>query len=215
MSNFVVDELIKNPDNAEIIRDQLCGILSLETAHQYELALESSDPVARDYKIEVYLENDEPWALQTEEDNHYPIVNVSLQSVGGVSGSTNTNTTNRRAVFFIDCYATGTFDGTGLSGRMAVIKAWKTARIVRNILEAANYAYLGLRGMVTKRTVTDLETGMPASNNAAIRVCVVRVKLEVEFNEKSPQVKGVEIAPMNMVIKDDTGLVVVDMEEEE
>lgn len=215
MSEYVVDELIRTPDNVEIIRDQICGILSLETAHQYELAVDSADPVARDYKIEVYLENDEPWALQTEEDNHYPLLNVSLQSVGSANGSTNTNSTNRRAIFFIDCYATGTFDGTGLSGRMAVIKAWKTARIVRNILEAANYAYLGLRGVVTRRTVTELETGMPNSNNAAVRVCVVRMKLEVEFNEVSPQVKGVEIAPISLAIKDDTGLVVVDMEEEE
>lgn len=215
MSRFVVDELIKTPDNVEIVRDQICGILSLETAHQYDLAVEAEDPVARDYKIGVYLENDEPWALQTEEDNYFPLVNVSLQSVSNGKGSTSTNSTNKLATFFIDCYATGSFDGTGFSGRLAIIKAWKTARIIRNILEAANYAYLGLRGVVTKRGVTGMETGMPASNNAAIKVCVVRMKLEVEFNEVSPQVKGVEIAPISLAIKDDTGLVVVDMEEEE
>lgn len=215
MSEFVVDELINTPDIVEIIRDQICGILSLETAHQFELAKEAEDPVARDYKFEVYLENDEPWALQTEEDNHFPLINVSLQNVISSKGSTSTNTTNRTATFFIDVYATGSFDGSGFSGRLAVIKAWKSARIVRNILEAANYAYLGLRGFVTKRTVMEMETGMPNNNNGAIKVCVVRMKLEVEFNEVSPQVKGVEIAPISLAIKDDTGLVVVDMEEEE
>ena len=216
MSDYVVNELLSTPDNVEIIRDQLCGILALECAHQYELAQEGHSTVAEDFNIKVYLENDEPWELQTEEDKDvFPLVNVSLQGAKSDSGSTSTNSTARTATFFVDCYASGIFDGSGLSGRMAVIKAWKTARIVRNILEAANYAYLGLRGVVSKRAITDFETGMPKTQNAAIRVCVVRLKLDVSYTEVSPQVSGVEIDPISLSITDDTGLVVVDMKYKE
>ncbi len=216
MSSYVVDHLLSTPDNVEIIRDQICGILALECAHQYELAQDEHSNVAKDYDIKVYLENDEPWALQTEADkDNFPLVNISLQSASTEKGSSSTNLTQRTATFFIDCYATGTFDGSGLNGRLAVIKAWKTARIVRNILEAANYAYLGMRGIVLKREVTGFETGMPNSQNAAMRVCVVRVKLDVTYTELSPQVKGVLIDPISLSITDDTGLVIVDMNEEE
>ena len=217
MSEYVVNELLSTPDNVEIIRDQICGILALEFAHQYELAQEAGSAVVPDdYDIKVYLENDEPWALQTEEDKSiYPLVHVSLQDSVTEKGSTATNSTSRTATFFIDCYASGSFDGSGLSGRMAVIKAWKTARIARNILEAANYAYLGLRGIVSKRAIPSCETGMPKSQNSAVKLCVVRLRLDVTFTEKSPQVTGVEIDPISLSITDDTGLVVVDMNEEE
>lgn len=216
MSDYVVDELLSSPDNVEIVRDQICGILALETAHQYELADEAGDTRKEDYKIKVYLENDQPWELQTEDDKEvFPLVNVSLVSVDRGNGSTTTNKNNVTASFYIDCYATGTFDGDGQTGRMAVVKAWKTARIIRNILCAANYAYLGLRGVVTARQVKSLTAGMPNQQNAAGRVCIVRIAMDVDLLEFSPQVSGVEIAPISLEFLDDTGLVIVDMDQEE
>ena len=56
---------------------------------------------------------------------------------------------------------------------------------------------------------------MPKSQNSAVKLCVVRLRLDVTFTEKSPQVTGVEIDPISLSITDDTGLVVVDMNEEE
>jgi hypothetical protein len=56
---------------------------------------------------------------------------------------------------------------------------------------------------------------MPKTQNAAIRVCVVRLKLDVSYTEVSPQVSGVEIDPISLSITDDTGLVVVDMKYKE
>ena len=38
MSDYQINELLSTPDNVEIVRDQICGILALETAHQFELA---------------------------------------------------------------------------------------------------------------------------------------------------------------------------------
>lgn len=216
MSDIQVHELLSSPDNVEIVRDQICGILAIELAHQYELAVEAGDVRKEDYKIKVYLENDQPWELQTEEDNDvFPLVNVSLVSVDRGSGSTVTNKNNVTATFNIDCYTTGTFDGDGRTGRMAVIKAWKTARIIRNILCAGNYAYLGLRGVVTARQVKNMVSGMPNQQNAAGRVCIVRIVMDVDLIEFSPQVAGVEIAPISLEILDDTGLVIVDMDQEE
>lgn len=216
MSDIQVHELLSTPDNVEIVRDQICGILALEAANQYELAVEAGDVRADDYNIKVYLENDQPWELQTEEDKDvFPLVNVSLVSVDRGSGSTVTNKNNVTATFNIDCYTTGTFDGDGRTGRMAVIKAWKTARIIRNILCAGNYAYLGLRGVVTARQVKNMVSGMPNQQNAAGRVCIVRIVMDVDLIEFSPQVAGVEIAPISLEILDDTGLVIVDMDQEE
>lgn len=216
MSDIQVHELLSAPDNVEIVRDQICGILALETANQYELAVEAQDARKDDYNIKVYLENDQPWELQTEEDKDvFPLVNVSLVSVDRGNGSTVTNKNNVTASFNIDCYATGTFDGDGRTGRMAVVKAWKTARIIRNILCAGNYAYLGLRGVVTARQVRSLTTGMPNQQMAAGRVCIVRIVMDVDLIEFSPQVSGVEIAPISLEILDDTGLVIVDMDQEE
>ena len=216
MSDYQINELLSTPDNVEIVRDQICGILALETAHQFELAEAAGESSKDDYNIKVYLENDHPWELQTEEDESvFPLVNVSLVGDTRQKGTDDRNKSNMTATFNIDCYATGTFDGDGRLGRMATVKAWKTARIIRNILCAANYSYLGLRGVVLSRAVNSRTTGMPSQQSAAGRVCIVRVVMTVDLIEHSPQVEGVEISPISLEILDDTGLVIVNMDQEE
>ena len=209
-----VNELLKSPDNIEIIRDQICGILALECANQFELATKANDPRKDDYNISVYLENTEPWAILSEDDKStFPLVNVCLQDVTRDSGSDSSCRFGRRATFNIDVYNTGSFDGlltdSKRQGRLAVIKCWKTARIIRNILEAANYTYLGLQGVVLNRQIESIATGMPNVADTSVNVCVCRIVLSVRFTEKSPQVSGPIIEPIDITITDDSGAVVV------
>ena len=56
---------------------------------------------------------------------------------------------------------------------------------------------------------------MPNQQSAAGRVCIVRIVMTVDLIEHSPQAEGVEISPISLEILDDTGLVIVNMNQEE
>lgn len=207
-----IDVRLNTPDNIEIVRDQICGLLAIELNNQYEKALEENDPTAEDYNIKVYLENTEPWSIQSEDDSSaFPLVNVSLQETSIQSGSTGTDKRVMRASFNLDCYHSGSFDGDGSGGRLAVVKCWKVARVVRNIIDAANYTYLGLREVVKSRQIQSIETGLPNLSEASFNVCICRIRLTVDYYENSPQVTGPIIEPMNLSITDNNGVIVVDM----
>lgn len=214
MFNAKINVLLNTPDNVEIIRDQICGILAVELDNQYELARQAEDPVADDYNIKVYQEETEPWSISTEDDcNAFPLVNVCLQDVSIQTGSTQADKKVSRASFNLDCYCSGSFHGDGTGGRHAVTKAWKAVRIIRNIIDAASYTYLGLRGVVLGRQIQSVETGLPNLNDASINVCICRIHLVVDYYEHSPQVSGPIIEPINVSIGDDNGVVVADMNE--
>lgn len=211
MFDTQVNYLLKSPDNIEIVRDQLCGILALECDNQYQLACEAEDPVKEDYNIKIYMDHMEPWSIQSEDDKDvFPLVNVCLQDVTSERSNDNKSFFTYKATFTIDCYNTGLFNDDGCSGRSAVIKCWKTARIIRNILSAANYTYLGLRGIVQGRTIDSIETGFPNTNNSSINVCVCRIHFTVDFNEKSPQVEGPIIEPIKISISDNNNVVIME-----
>lgn len=207
-----IDTLLNTPDNVEIIRDQICGILAIELDNQYELAKQAGDPVADDYNIKVHQEETEPWSITTESDSKaFPLVNVCLQDVSAQAGSTSTDKRASRASFNLDCYCSGSFNGDGTGGRHAVTKAWKAARVIRNIIDAASYTYLGLRGIVTSRQIQSIETGLPNLNDASINVCICRIRLVVDYYEHSPQVSGPIIEPIHISINDNNGVVIADI----
>ena len=54
------DTLQREPDNIEIIRDQIAALLALDLEHQHELAVEDSDPNSKDYDVDVFVECDDP-----------------------------------------------------------------------------------------------------------------------------------------------------------
>ena len=106
MPTIEVQELLKNPDNIEIVRDQLAGILALELLHQHELAEADPDLAAKeDYNVHVYIENDEPWAVQ-DEDNPFPAINVSFDSYS-IDTDDGSNDRIVNGKYYIDCYAAG------------------------------------------------------------------------------------------------------------
>ena len=207
----LINELITEPDRIEKISAQIAGILAIELDNQWRMAKESGELHADDYNVHVYIENDEPFAVQ--ESNPFPAVCVSFRDYAYDSGDAIENSIHR-ATFWIDCYASGNFDGEGFAGRVAKLKSMKLARFVRNILEAGMYRYLGLRKIVIAKKIQSQQSGeLNIDSESAIKVAIQRIVLEVEYWEKSPQAKGVDFEGFNFLVKASTGEVLINYKE--
>ena len=206
----VYSELQSEPDNIEIIRDQIAALLALELQKQHEIAVEKEDSAARDYDVAVYVENDNPLQYvddNTPESNPFPCVNVSLDSSDDGKGTASVNRQCMTAQFFVDCYATGNTASDEDFGTKAALKAWKTARLVRRILRAEPNTYLRLRGIVGK-VGFKFQSGEPASAQSAICVKMVRVTLSVDYVEDVDITGGVIDWEIAGIITDDNGRVI-------
>lgn len=205
-----INERFVEPDNCEIIRDQLSAIIALELDNQYELAMADGDPVADDYRVSIFVENDEPWQAGEARDL-FPLVNISLESVRREKEAS-VNDTGNIATLNIDCYQEGNRTGK-FAGRTSVIKAWKLARCVRRILKSDQYTYLKLRGIVGQKSISSIQGGYPVGmENSAVKVAVVRIVLAVHYDEDAPRTTGPGLEIMPVVISDDDGQVVLNME---
>ena len=178
-----INELLSTPDNIETIRDTVATILAIELEHQHELAVEAGDVNARDYDVGVYVENDDPIQQVNADSNPFPLVNVSIDTTDSDKGSTTVNKHNMTTKIMLDVYATGNTSSSEDAGTKASLKAWKTARLVRNIIGAEPYTYLSLQGVVTGRDMTSFQAGEPANSTSAIRVKMIRITLEVTYIE--------------------------------
>jgi hypothetical protein len=205
MSN--IDKLLINKDNAEIIRDTIAGILKSEIENQIKIA-EENDVVDSDYNINVFIENSRPWALIDENNNPFPLVNICLQQLVEEErpGST-INNQKYIATFYIDCWGCGNKNSEDSpDDYLSTIRAWKTARIVRNILMSGIYTYLGIRDIVRKRKVVSMVTIIPQNlNESAISITACRIKFEVETFQESPQVTPAVLSAVSLQIDDPTG----------
>jgi hypothetical protein len=210
----IIKTLLNVKDNSEKIRDQIAAIIALECANQYALAQAAGASGAEDFNIAAYVENSRPWDLVGDkETSPFPLVNISLEKIVSESGSNSTNYQKFTGFFNVDCYGCGnTVDESG-DDRNAAIKAWKVARIVRNIIGAGEYTYLGLRKVngaqcVCSRKIEKIETGAPANMaETAIAVLIARMSLSVVFYESTPQADGVDMEPMTITCDDSTGKV--------
>lgn len=214
MSDFVpaYDELQSEPDNIEVIRDQIAALLVLDLQNQYALALEADDPNAEDYDIDVYVENDDPLQYvddETEDANPFPCVNVSLDSTDESKGTAGLNKQDMAAQIYIDCYATGNTSSTADFGTKASLKVWKVARLVRRILRAEANAYLRLRGVVGE-IGWKFQGGDPNQSQSAIRVRMVRITLTVNYVEDVDITDGEIDWQAVGLIKNENGQVIVE-----
>lgn len=198
------------PSKVEIIRDQISAIIALEMQEQYRLAVEDGDPVADDYRISEFIENDEPWNV-TSGPNKFPFVNISIDHVAEDSNST-INKTIRTVQFNIDCYQIGNYEGK-YAGRNGCIKAWKLARCIDKILSSDEYTYLALRGIVQKRSISDMRAGRP-DTDSALKVVLVRLIVNVEYIENAPVNTGDNFEIMPVTISDENGQVFIDITED-
>lgn len=194
---MTIETLIQQ-DAVETIRDQVSAILALETAAQVALATTAGEPDPQEWAFRVFQERSNPW--DEFEDDPTPLVNVMWDSSQfDMSASNIFERQKAEAVIHVDCYGYGVSADVVAGGHVAGDQqaleiSQRTARLVRNILMAAEYTYLGLRGVVWRRWVSSITIFAPQQDNQnAQQVVGARISLRVEFNEYSPQVVPEEL----------------------
>jgi len=192
----MLDSLIDKQDNFEIIRDQIVAILVTELDEQQALAvIAEKDPEL--WRLRVYKERSDPWEgfLDPEDTDKTPIVNVWFDNANyDKRASDRTERQKSISIYNIDVLGYGVSQDDGSTGhipgdRTASLEAQRATRLVRNILMSAENRYLQLRDPVWDRFILDLTPFQPATiNDDVTKIVGLRIKLEVEHNEFSPQV---------------------------
>lgn len=210
MSDFspAYDTLQSEPDNIEVIREQIAALLVLDLKNQYRLAEEAKDPNKKDYDVSVFMEKDNPIQFVEKAENPFPLINVSLDLAEQASSTATVNKQSMTAAFYVDAYATGNTDSLEDKGMKASMKAWKTARLVRRILRAEPNTYLRLRGIVGGVSLS-FQSGEPADVQSAVRAKMVRITMKVDYTENVEITSGPGIEVISMTVKDDTGEVII------
>ncbi len=203
----MISELIDKQDSFEIVRDQIAAILTLEIANQMQLATDAAkDP--DDWKLRIFIERSNPWEQWlNNQDDESPIVNVWYDNSNfNQSASNVVEQQNAVAVYNIDCFAIGISEDDGSGHKpgdlQAALNVQKAIRLVRNILMAGEYTYLGLRGLVWGRWMRNISLFQPQQeSNAAQKILGARLSFEVSFNEFSPQVPAVTLELLSVNVK--------------
>jgi hypothetical protein len=214
--NNKITELLNKPDNIEAIRDTVAAILKIECAAQYEIAKELTIEKPNEFRIGVWKENSRPWQLteDAEHQNPFPLVNISILGFHeDTPGGPAIGPKKYIGEIILDCYAHGTFDSPEQSDAAdAAIKAWKVARIVRNIIASEQYSYLGMRGIVREHKITEGRTGSASNiDEAALAVIICRLVLTVAYFEDNPKVETVQFEGMSFTASTPGGEVLINI----
>jgi len=215
-------EWIDPTDTIKVVRDQIAAILLLEQANQQVLAPLQVPPKDPELSaLRVFVGRSNPWAEFTpspEQIDATPIVNVSVANDQFDERSSNVVERQKtEALFNIDCYGYGVSATDGGAGHIpgdakAEDEALRAGALVRKILMAGHYTYLGLRGTVWRRWLESravLEA--PPEVRAVEHVVCMRLVLKVQFNETAPQVQGATMDTINIEVKrTETGEVLFD-----
>ena len=207
-------ELLKNPDNFELIRDQLGFILKTEFANQKRLA-DADDSITdkAPYNVSVFIERSDPWNVKINK----PFVNIRFISMHYIQkGSDQFKTQKFKATYHADCYTSATARSTGLghevADKRAIVSTHHTAKMVRNILSAGEYESLGFsKGLdfILKNWVQDIVKLHPTEGEVERQiespVHATRVVYCLEISETSPQLTAMEIEGIDMVIHRESG----------
>lgn len=194
---MTIATLIEEPDLFEVIRDEIAAILKVESAAQQALATAAGkDP--RLWDLRVFVERSNPWADFVEGPEQLdapPIVNVSVDNLSFDGAASDTVERQKSTTtYHLDCYGYGVSADDGAGGhlpgdREAALACQRAVRLVRNILMAGEYTYLGLRKTVWRRWIRTIEFFKPPSDaEQAQKIVGGRISLEVQHNEFSPQV---------------------------
>jgi hypothetical protein len=210
-----ITELIDKRDNVEIIRDEIAAILKLELTNQEALAADAGkDP--HGWRVRVFSEASNPWgeyqhAPPNDSPDAAPLVNVWLNNVNYDGASSNiVERQKATATYNLDCYGYGqsedNFEGGHVAGdARAATESHRALRLVRNVLMAATYTYLGQAKegrFVWKRFPQSVQMFQPMiDGRPATHVVGARLALDVELNEFSPQVQGVPIELVSTEVK--------------
>lgn len=194
MSPPLIPSLIDKQDNFEIIRDQIAAILKVESTGQQALAVTAAkDPDL--WKLRVFTERSDPWEQWlNNQDDASPIINVWFDNMTPDPRASNVMERQKvDGVFNIDCYGLGISADIPAGGHIpgdqeAALESQRAFRLVRNILMAGPYTYLGLRGLVwTKMPQAGTSFQPQLDVRSAQRVLATRLALRVGFSEFAPQ----------------------------
>lgn len=212
----MIQNLIDKLDSFEIVRDQITAILATETASQMALAT-AADKDPLDWKMRIFEERSNPWEqFLNEQEDRSPIVNVWYDNSNFDTKASNVSERQKaEAVFNIDCYGYGKSEDVQGGGHKpgdqeAAFEVQKAIRLVRNILMAAEYTYLGLRGLVWSRWPQAITVFQPQIEGRQIQQVVgARIALKVSFNEFSPQfeLNTLELVSVNVLRTEDGEIV--------
>ena len=203
-----IAELLDEPDNIEKLRDHIAALTKLETKNQYTLALEKEKKDAEDFNFKVFIENARPYDTGGE-PTVTPLINVMLQKAVPMDGNARIGPQKEKAFFIIDCIAFGNDGSEKWNDKVAAARAWKAARVIRNIIMSDQYAYLGLRGMVGARQIAQIESGVPENGGDALTVVTARITLEVQFVERAIGSQGPIIGDIDYTVDPSSGEVSV------
>lgn len=216
---MTITTLIDKQDNFEIIRDKIAQILADETYSQQTLA-HSVDLDPQDWKLRVFTERSTPWEQFLDPDqvnfNDSPIVNVWFDSASYDMDASNIIERQKTiGIFNIDCYGYGRSADKAIGGHIAgdedaAIAVQRALRLVRNILMAATYTYLDLRGLVWQRWVQSTNVFQPQLDGRQVQQIVgARLILRVQFNEFSPQIETVTLESVVIdILRKETGEII-------
>ena len=205
---MTIPVLIDKQDNFEIIRDQIAAILVLETASQMVLATNAlKDP--DDWKLRIFTERSNPWEqFLNEQTDRSPIINIWYDNSSFDQSSSNISERQKAdGIFNIDCYGFGISSDIPAGGhtpgdREAALEAQKALRLVRNILMAAEYTYLGLRGLVWQRWLQSSTVfPLPIEERSIQQIVGARLVFRASFSEFSPQVTAETLELMSINVK--------------
>ncbi len=214
---MTISALIDKQDNFEIVRDRIAVILATEVASQTALATaDGRNP--NDWKLRIFSERSNPWEqLLNEQTDRSPIVNVGFDSSSfDLTASNISDRQKTEGVFNIDCYGCGISSdvvngGHNPGDKGAALEAHKALRLIRNILMADEYTYLGIRGVVWRRWTQSITVFQPQLDARQLQQIVgARLTLRVVFNEFSPQfvAEALESVSVNVIRTEDGEIVV-------
>jgi len=207
---MTISTLIDKQDTFEIVRDQIAQILANEVASQMAIATtDGKNP--DDWKLRIFTERSNPWEQFRDPDDvgfdSSPIVNVWFDnSTFDPSASNVIERQKADAIYNIDCYGYGQSrdDGAGhIAGdKDAAFEVQRAIRLVRNILMAAHYTYLDLRGTVWQRWAQSVTVFQPQLDSRNVsHVVGGRLTFRVTFNEHSPQYEPVTLEAVMVDVK--------------
>ncbi len=204
----MIDNLIDKQDNFEIIRDQIAAILVAESVSQQALAVTAGkDPAL--WKLRVFTERANPWEEWLNEPTDLsPIISVWFDNTSYDPKASNVMERQKTdGVFNIDCYGYGEATDNPSGGffpgdEAAALAVQRAFRLVRNILMAAEYTSLGLRGLVWGRWPQSGTAFQPQLDSQTVQqVSGLRMAMRVTFNEFSPQVTPEALELLSIDVK--------------
>ena len=191
----MIPELIDKQDTFEIVRDEIAAILKTEVVNQMALATAGAkDP--DDWELRIFSERSNPWEqFLNEQADTSPLINIWYDNSNFDPSASNISERQKtEAIYNIDCYGYGKATDVAGGGhtpgdKEAAFEVQRALRLVRNILMAAEYTYLGLRGTVWSRWPQSVTVFQPQiDGRTAQQIVGARLAFKVVFNEFSPQV---------------------------